>query len=564
MLAGEVAAPRALVRAAYNVSLYACSAAAAGVAISLVTSSNDVALGVAAVFGSAAFYAVDVGFLAVVIAASRRGGFLRVLYDLARSTFAPFVTMATTTAVLVFVWEESAVATVFLVPPLVTIVLYQRRLHASLERQRELDRLKDEFVAVVSHELRTPLASVYGGVETLRREDLTAAQRAAVLGVVRTEGARLARLVDDVLWVSRLRTPAQEPAVGRCDAAAIVDEVVAAAAASAPATTPVSAVHAAEAFAAVDADQLRRVVQNLVDNAIKYSPDGGEVVVSCAPAADGMVEVGVADEGIGVPADQRDAIFGKFSRLDPQMGRGIGGTGLGLYICRELVGQMGGTIAVDDNPSGRGSVFTVRSRQPKRKECDVRTTWSRAQNRAHRCDRPPRRRRRRRLEVAQGDAGGRLVVDRRRGGPHVRRRRRSRLEKSPAARRERPARGGRQLDSTCQSDEIEAPFHFGVAGPRPSRQLVNDRGTRPTHSNWPSLQRPGNFAHAGSGGATSTSSNGVTAATSSGPSGCDVPVRSTTRSCASWISRVARANSGRSRYFRMHSANFVDGVAFVK
>ena len=323
-------------------------------------SSNDVALGVAAVFGSAAFYAVDVGFLAVVIAASRRGGFLRVLYDLARSTFAPFVTMATTTAVLVFVWEESAVATVFLVPPLVTIVLYQRRLHASLERQRELDRLKDEFVAVVSHELRTPLASVYGGVETLRREDLTAAQRAAVLGVVRTEGARLARLVDDVLWVSRLRTPAQEPAVGRCDAAAIVDEVVAAAAASAPATTPVSAVHAAEAFAAVDADQLRRVVQNLVDNAIKYSPDGGEVVVSCAPAADGMVEVGVADEGIGVPADQRDAIFGKFSRLDPQMGRGIGGTGLGLYICRELVGQMGGTIAVDDNPSGRGSVFTVR------------------------------------------------------------------------------------------------------------------------------------------------------------------------------------------------------------
>ena len=359
MLAGEIAAPRAFVRAAYNVSLYACSAAAAGAVIALVNDSTDVALGVAAVFGSAAFYVVDVSLLAGVIAASRRVSPGRVVYDFARSTVAPFVTMATTTAVLVFVWEESPVATIFLVPPLVTIVLYQRRLHASLERQRELDRMKDEFVAVVSHELRTPLASVYGGVETLQRDDLTAEQRAALLAVVRTEGARLARLVDDVLWVSRMRTPAQEAARGRCDATEIVEKVVAAAATTAPPATTVCAVTDGPAPAAVDEDQLTRVVQNLVENAVKYSPDGGDVVVTCS-AADGTIRIDVADEGIGIPPDQRDAIFEKFSRLDPQMGRGIGGTGLGLYICHELVRQMDGTIGVGDNPGGRGSVFTVR------------------------------------------------------------------------------------------------------------------------------------------------------------------------------------------------------------
>ena len=98
---------------------------------------------------------------------------------------------------------------------------------------------------------------------------------------------------------------------------------------------------------------------NLVENAVKYSPDGGRVVVS-GTADDGVLQLEVADEGIGVPADQYETIFEKFSRLDPQMGRGIGGTGLGLYICRELVEQMGGSISVSPNPGGRGSVFSVR------------------------------------------------------------------------------------------------------------------------------------------------------------------------------------------------------------
>jgi signal transduction histidine kinase len=359
ILVVELKAGRALVRWTFNVGLYVLSAAAAGGALGLVGLLTNVDRAAGSVVASTAFYVADLGLLASIIASSQRVQLPSVLRDLVESTFAPFVTMTSTTPLLVFVWEQAPFASAALGPPLIAIVLYQRRLHASLERQRELDRLKDEFVAVVSHELRTPLASVYGGVETLQRDDLTPEHRAALHAVVRTEAARLARLVDDVLWVSRLETPAQRPVTGRCDTRTVIDEVVDAARATAPASVSIAAVHADEPDAAVDADALRRVLSNLVENAVKYSPAGGEITVSAA-RDDGALSIAISDEGMGIPDDQYETIFEKFSRLDPQMGGGIGGTGLGLYICRELVDQMAGSISVAANPAGRGSVFTVR------------------------------------------------------------------------------------------------------------------------------------------------------------------------------------------------------------
>jgi signal transduction histidine kinase len=101
------------------------------------------------------------------------------------------------------------------------------------------------------------------------------------------------------------------------------------------------------------------VLANLVDNAVKYSPAGGTVEVA-AQRRNGRVRFTVKDEGIGIPASERERIFEKFTRLDPQMRHGIGGSGLGLYICRELIGQMGGTIwATGNQATGSTLAFEV-------------------------------------------------------------------------------------------------------------------------------------------------------------------------------------------------------------
>ncbi|HWH06542.1 MAG TPA: ATP-binding protein, partial [Gaiellaceae bacterium] len=108
---------------------------------------------------------------------------------------------------------------------------------------------------------------------------------------------------------------------------------------------------------AADAGQLRQVLTNLVDNAVKYSPGGGTVTLGVT-GGDGAVRFAVTDRGLGIPAAEQRRIFEKFYRLDPDMTRGIGGTGLGLYICRELVRRMEGQIWVEST-HGRGSTFVV-------------------------------------------------------------------------------------------------------------------------------------------------------------------------------------------------------------
>jgi signal transduction histidine kinase len=108
---------------------------------------------------------------------------------------------------------------------------------------------------------------------------------------------------------------------------------------------------------ACDESRLRQVLVNLVENAIKYSPDGGEVAVTLAEGA-GRARIEVSDRGLGVPQAERERIFEKFYRLDPALRRGVGGTGLGLYISRELVERMHGRLWVEPRPGG-GSTFVV-------------------------------------------------------------------------------------------------------------------------------------------------------------------------------------------------------------
>jgi PAS domain S-box-containing protein len=229
-----------------------------------------------------------------------------------------------------------------------------------LTEERALESMRQDFVATVSHELRTPLAAIYGAALTLRRDDvdLEAELQEKLLEVITEESDRLAEIVGDLLLASQLDTGKLEATVEPCDPRAIAQLELDAAETHLP-DNVVLALEAPEDLprVAADAGQLRQVLSNLIENAIKYSPDGGTVTVSLA-RHDRHVRFSVSDEGLGIPPAEQRRVFEKFFRLDPDMTRGIGGTGLGLYICRELVRRVDGRISVESD--GRsGTTFHV-------------------------------------------------------------------------------------------------------------------------------------------------------------------------------------------------------------
>jgi signal transduction histidine kinase len=355
MLLVELRRRMPLLKTAYNASMYALGGAAAGAVSAALPA--DYRLGLAS---AAAFYLVDMGLLTAVVARSNHAPYTEVVRSFVASTVTPFVVMASTTAILVQLWIRTPVLGLFLVPPLTAIAVYQRKLVAAMERQRELDRLKDEFVAVVSHELRTPLAAVYGGVETLQRRSLSDATRERLFEVIRQEASRLTKLVDDVLWASRLDARRNLQALSPFDPVGLVEDAVVAGAEAAPEHTRlVVATRGPLPWVLADREHAQRVLANLLENAVKYSPDGGTIEVGARVSGE-AIRVTVTDQGIGVAENERERIFEKFTRLDPQMSGGISGTGLGLYICRQLVEQMGGRIWVESNhPKGSSFSFEL-------------------------------------------------------------------------------------------------------------------------------------------------------------------------------------------------------------
>jgi PAS domain S-box-containing protein len=227
-----------------------------------------------------------------------------------------------------------------------------------LTEERAVEQIRADFVSTVSHELRTPLAAIYGASRTLLRGDIELAdrQRETLLDLIGSEADRLARTVNDILWASRLDSGTLRVTVGRCDARALVTEVVDSTRLHLPERITL-AVWDTEPLPPIcgDADKVRQVLSNLLENAAKYSPDGGVVEVRLSRHGN-AVRFSVRDEGIGIPAGEQRRIFEKFYRVDPNLSRGIGGTGLGLYICRELVRRMDGHIWVESR-EGEGSTF---------------------------------------------------------------------------------------------------------------------------------------------------------------------------------------------------------------
>jgi len=229
---------------------------------------------------------------------------------------------------------------------------------------RRLEVIRRDFVANVSHELRTPLTAIKGYAETLlgsAGDDRETARR--FLAIIDRHSERLGRLIDDLLTLSDLelgRTPMRLNAV---TVGSAVDDVLqifakpvarAGVRVEAQVATSLPPVHA-------DGDRLRQVLINLVDNAIKYTPVGGQVLVRAMPAAGtehaGMVEIAIEDSGIGIPAQDLPRLTERFFRVDKARSRELGGTGLGLAIVKHIVQAHGGSLAIS---SALGQGTTVR------------------------------------------------------------------------------------------------------------------------------------------------------------------------------------------------------------
>jgi len=222
---------------------------------------------------------------------------------------------------------------------------------------RLVEQLKSGFVSTVSHELRAPLTSIYGFAETLLREDVAFGEeeRRTFLGYVASEAQRLTGIVDALLSVARLEAGDLQVQLAPTDLRDVVSDVVSSAERDLVNGRRLVVVIPEEPLdASADRDKVRQVLANLVDNAVKFSPNGGTVTVDARRTRDG-VQVRVLDEGSGVPQGEQERIFRKFYRAGLGS-REAGGTGLGLFIARGLASAMGGRLWVDSE-TGRGGCF---------------------------------------------------------------------------------------------------------------------------------------------------------------------------------------------------------------
>jgi two-component system phosphate regulon sensor histidine kinase PhoR len=227
------------------------------------------------------------------------------------------------------------------------------------ERHR-VERIRRDFVANASHELRTPLTSIRGFVEALEDGALAQPETAPrFLGKIRTHADRMATLVDDLLELSRLESGDREPEWDMVRPGVVAGGVVASFG-SLAARKSITLGHLDHGAPEVrtDPERLRRILENLVDNAVKYTPEGGRVEVTTSPAPDGSARIEVADDGPGIATEHQARVFERFYRVDKARSRELGGTGLGLSIVRHLAESLGASVSVESEP-GKGSRFTV-------------------------------------------------------------------------------------------------------------------------------------------------------------------------------------------------------------
>jgi signal transduction histidine kinase len=236
------------------------------------------------------------------------------------------------------------------------LLLAQQR--ETVKRLQELDEMKSDFIAITSHELRTPITAIRGFAETLlhNHERLSGDQIANFMEIIHRQSGRLARLVEDLLLISRIEGGTVRLLKEPIDVAAFLREVVEAQGLEARERV-VLLVDPDVGRVVIDPQRVEQILRNLIENALKFSPPGTAVEVGAGTAGT-KLEVSVIDHGPGIPSDQQARIFDRFHQAGPALTREREGAGLGLYITKRLVEAMGGTISVRSE-EGAGSTFTV-------------------------------------------------------------------------------------------------------------------------------------------------------------------------------------------------------------
>jgi two-component system, OmpR family, sensor kinase len=236
-------------------------------------------------------------------------------------------------------------------------------LRASEEQLRQAVRVRDEFLSIASHELRTPVTGIKGYAQLLLRAQslnrLEPTRLTRSLRAIDEATDRLTTLTQDLLDVSRIRLGQLPLRLQELDLAELVrrvgdrydDQPSARHDLIVDIRAPIPPIQG-------DADRLEQVLSNLLENAIKYSPDGGPVRIELGRTHDEIV-LAVRDEGIGLPPDAAETIFRPFGRAPNAAARNLPGMGLGLYICRNIVERHGGTIVAGSDGEGRGTTFEI-------------------------------------------------------------------------------------------------------------------------------------------------------------------------------------------------------------
>lgn len=229
--------------------------------------------------------------------------------------------------------------------------------HRDITKEYEVDRMKSEFVSTVSHELRTPLASVLGFAELLLHRELKPERQRKYVTTIHQEARRLTTLINDFLDLQRMESGKQTYDMQSISLTSLITDVIETQRMATNTHRITWKNDAPQLTVVADREKMQQTFINLISNAIKYSPNGGEIKISCTREDSNLV-IRIQDEGLGIPKEAIPHLFNKFYRVDNSDRREIGGTGLGLAIVQEIILRHKGSIQVQSQ-FGEGSTFIV-------------------------------------------------------------------------------------------------------------------------------------------------------------------------------------------------------------